>query len=73
MWHFEMSYLQRMMYKCGLSWHLPVFDIFFYLLLEIWEWYDVVCFRLGRPPVCPKLKARVFLMPVTVSHFTLEV
>ena len=35
---------------------------------------DMMLFVLDwGPPVHPKLMARVFLMPVTVSHFTLEV
>ena len=35
---------------------------YFYLFLEFWERYDVVCFRLGRPPVHPKFLTRNTLL-----------
>ena len=42
--------------------------LIFYLLLEFWEWYDVACFRLGRPPVRPKFLTRNTLL--ASCHFT---
>ena len=43
---------------------------YFYLLLEFWEWYDVVCFRLGRPPVRPKFLTRNTLLCQLPFHIS---